>query len=416
VLVLESLKSNNLTTMQMLFTDDQITDILESHVRQGGGIHELLRMTLEAIMRGERQAFLEDWGSGNKANGFRSASAYGHGQKLEFKVPRDRLGAFRPLIMGLLRDQDEECDRLVSSLYSKGLTQSQVSDVFEQVYGKQYSTSSISRMLDGIREEVNMWMSRPLEKHYPVVFIDALYVKVRTLGSVEPEAFFVILGVTPERTREVLALGHLPTESATGWAALLDEIKSRGVESIGLLVADGIKGLDEALALRFPETPLQRCVVHLMRRITSKVKVKDREAVAQDLKEVFTTGIRDDKPKDGWNRLQSFCEKWGKRSRSIKMMVGNPWYLNYFTYLNYDCRMQSMIYTTNWIERLQRDFRRVLRMRAVMPNPESVLLLMAKTAMDKKAYTRKVPKLAFDKSLFPDGGHDHHLENQQDLF
>ena len=153
-----------------------------------------------------------------------------------------------------------------------------------------------------------------------------------------------------------------------------------------------------------------------MRRITSKVKVRDREAVAQDLKEVFTTGIRDDKPQDGWNRLQSFCEKWGKRSRSIKMMVGNPWYLNYFTYLNYDCRMQSMIYTTNWIERLQRDFRRVLRMRAVMPNPESVLLLMAKTAMDKKAYTRKVPKLAFDKSLFPDGGHDHHLENQQDLF
>jgi putative transposase len=244
--------------MQMVFTDDQITDILESHVRQGGGIHELLRMTLEAIMRGERQAFLEDWGSGNKANGFQSASAYGHGQKLEFKVPRDRLGAFRPLIIGLLSDQDEECDRLVSSLYSKGLTQSQVSDVFEQVYGKQYSTSSISRMLDGI------------------------------------------------------------------------------------------KGLDEALALRFPETPLQRCVVHLMRRITSKVKVKDREAVAQDLKEVCTTGIRDDKLQDGWNHLLSFCEKWGKRSRSIKMMVGNPWYLNYFTYLNYDCRMQSMIYTTIW--------------------------------------------------------------------
>jgi transposase-like protein len=152
--------------------------------------------------------------------------------------------------MGLLRDQDEECDRLVSSLYSKGLTQSQVSDVFEQVYGKQYSTSSISRMLDGIREEANMWMSRPLEKHF---FIDALYVKVRTLVAMVPEAFFVILGVTPERTREILASDHLPTESATGWAALLVEIKSRDIESIGLLLADGIKGLDEALALRFPE-------------------------------------------------------------------------------------------------------------------------------------------------------------------
>lgn len=135
----------------------------------------------------------------------------------------------------------------------------------------------------------------------------------------------------------------------TGWTALLVEIKSRGVESIGLLVADGIKGLDEALALGFPETPLQRCVVYLIRRITSKVKVKDREAVALDLKEVFTTGIRDDKPQDGWNRLQSFCEKWGKRTRSIKMMVGNPWYLIYVTCLNFDCRMQGMIYTTNWI-------------------------------------------------------------------
>ena len=164
----------------MLFTDHQITDILESHIRRGDELNDLLSMTLDAVMRGERQAFLEDWCLGNKGNGFRPATAYGHGQKLEFKVPRDRLGAFSPLILGLLRNQDEECDRLVSALYSKGLTQKQVSEVYEQVYGKHYSASSISRMLDGIREEVTLWLGRPLEKSYPVVFIDALYVKVRS--------------------------------------------------------------------------------------------------------------------------------------------------------------------------------------------------------------------------------------------
>lgn len=385
----------------MLLNKEQITELLAYQVESGAGVQELLTMTLEAIMRGERRGFLDQWGDGNKGNGYRNGSAYGHGQKLELKVPRDRNGAFRPVIMGLLRDQDEECDRLVSALYSKGLTQSQVSEVFENVYGKHYSKSSISRMLDDIREEVNTWLNRPLEKYYPLVFIDALHVKVRSLGSVDPEAFYVMLGVTPERTREVLAIGHLPTESATGWNSFFAELQARGVEKIGLVVADGLKGLDQALAQHYAKCPLQRCVVHLMRQFATKVKSSYKAELVEDLRQVFVTGDPNDTPEKGWERFQAFCQKWGKRYKFFKKPAEDPWYLNYFTYLNYNYQIHSMIYTTNWIERLQRDFRRVLRMRAVMPNAEAVLLLMSKTAMDKAAYRRKVPKLNYEPRLFP---------------
>lgn len=387
----------------MQLSTEQITELLANHVESGAGVQELLRMTLEALMRGERRSFLDEWGSGNKGNGYRKASAYGHGRKLELKVPRDRNGAFQPVIMGLLREQDEECDRLVGALYSNGLTQRQVGEVFESVYGEHYSKSSISRMLDDIRLEVSTWLSRPLDKRYAIIYIDALYVKIRSAGKVDPEAFYVMLGVTAERTREVLAIGNLPTESSTGWNGFFAELKLRGVESVGLVVADGLKGLDEALAMHYPDTPLQRCVVHLMRNFTAKVKPAHRAAMVQDLREVFKTGDSSDNPEAGWNRFQTMCSKWsGKKYKSFQAISENPWYLNYFTYLTYDARIQSMIYTTNWIERLQRDFRRVLRMRSVMPNAESVLLLMGKTAMDKTSYRRVVPKLIYDRILFPD--------------
>ena len=385
----------------MHLSTEQITELLANQVEHGAGIQELLRMTLEALMRGERRSFLDEWGSGNKGNGFRQATAYGQGRKLELKVPRDRNGAFQPVIMGLLREQDEECDRLVGALYSNGLTQRQVADVFESVYGEHYSKSSISRMLDDIRLEVSTWLSRPLDKHYPIIYIDALHVKVRSAGKVDPEAFYVMLGVTCERTREVLAIGNLPTESATGWNGFFAELKLRGVESVGLVVADGLSGLDEALAMHYPNSRLQRCVVHLMRNMMARVKPAHKQQLVHDLRDVFMTGDTSDTSEAGWERFQAVCRKWGGKYKTFRNLENNPWYLNYFTYLSYDARIQSMIYTTNWIERLQRDFRRVLRMRAVMPNAEAVLLLMGKTAMSKSAYTRAVPKLGYDQVLFP---------------
>ena len=173
-------------------------------------------------------------------------------------------------------------------------------------------------------------------------------------------------------------------------------------KKIGLTVVDGLKYLEEALASIYPGTALQKCVTHLKRNLLSRVRHGDKGELANDLREVFRTGDRTYTPEKAWIAWQELCKKWGKDYRSIKRMGADPFYRYYFTYLNYHYRIQAMIYTTNWIERLQRDFRQVLRMRGAMPGEESVIVLMAKTAMDKTAYYRTLPAVDMDKSLFPD--------------
>ena len=152
----------------------------------------------------------------------------------------------------------------------------------------------------------------------------------------------------------------------------------------------------------FPNVPLQRCTVHLKRTLMDKIKHGDKSALAEDLRDIFRIGERAYTRDLAWSRWQDFCDWWGKTYRSFKMMRDNLYYMDYFTYLDYDYRIQSMIYTTNWIERLQKDFRQVTKMRGAMPNDESVLTLMGKTAMDKNSYGRQLPRIDYDKTLFSD--------------
>lgn len=383
----------------MELTKLQIRQAIANHVDKENGLNDVMEVMLEAMMKAERKVFLENNQDNNKANGFRPGKAYGSGRILEFRIPRDRHGQFQPMILTMLRNQEEECERLIGSLYAKGLTTSQVSEVFEELYGKHYSKSSISRMLDGIREEVDQWIQRPLEEYYPIILVDAIHVKVRSENNVSTQAFYVVVGVTPERHREVLSIMQLPQESAHGWKELFINLHKRGVKRIGLMIADGLKGLDTALSSIYPGTPLQRCVTHLKRNLFAKVKIYDRVKLAEDLRDVFRTSDSSDSVEKGWLRWNEMCAQWGGRYKSFKLMQDNLDYRDYFTYLAYDYRIRGMIYTTNWIERLQRDFRRVLRQRSSMPG-ESVTTLMGKVAIEKKSYKRAIPKLNYEKSLF----------------
>lgn len=383
----------------MNLTKEQLLDVLSKHVERERGLQDLLEITLESFMKAERKEFLEA-NPGNKGNGYRLGKSYGHGRQLEFRIPRDRFGNFHPVIYAMLKDQDEESMRLAGSLYTKGLTQSQVGDIFEEVYGRHYSKSSISRMIDYLREDTEQWLTRPLESSYPIIFVDGIQIKLHRNKRVENEAFYVVLGVKPDRTREVLGIYNRPVESANGWEDVFRSLQERGVENIGLLVADGLKYLENSLALVFPGTPLQKCVTHLKRRLLSKVRHGDKMEMADDLREVFRTGDSSYTPEQGWDSWCDFCNKWGQNYRSFRSLREDSTYRYYFTYLNYHHNIQGMIYTTNWIERLQRDFRRVLRMRGAMPNEESVMVLMAKTAMEKTSYYRALPKLDREKTLF----------------
>lgn len=386
----------------MEYTKEQISELINKHSEREHGLQDLLEIMLESMMSAERGEYLSGDRTGDKGNGYRLGHTYGQGRTLEFRIPRDRYGNFHPQILAILKGQEEECEKLAGALYAKGLTQSQVGDVFDEIYGEHYSKASISRMLEYLRKDVGEWLCRSLDEYYPVLFIDCVFIKVHRRRSCASEAFYVMVGVKDDKTREVLGIYDRPTESATGWCEMLNEIRKRGVGNIGLIVADGLGGLDEAVSASFPGTPLQRCTTHLKRNMMNRVRHGDKAELAEDLRQVFRTGDESYTVEKAWDRWQALCGKWGKDYRSIRNMSGDPLYKSYFTYLNYHPRIQSMIYTTNWIERLQKDFRRVTRMRGAMPNEESVLLLMGKTAMDKEAYYRQLPGIDCDKTLFPD--------------
>lgn len=386
----------------MHFTKVQISELMCKHAEKENGLHDLMEIMLESMMVAERSEFLHE-NPQNKGNGYRFGHAYGQGRKLEFRIPRDRYGNFHPQLLAILRNQEEECDQLAGVLYTKGLTQEQVGDVFEQIYGQHYSKSSISRMVDSVRTQVNAWLERSLESYYyPVMFVDCVHIKIHRKRSVSSEAFYVALPVTEEDRRDVLGIFDIPTESAKGWSDIFDTLKERGVQKIGLMVADGIKGLDVVVGEKFPSTPLQRCVTHLKCNMFAKVSHGDKGALASDLRDIFRTGQRDYTIEMAWKKWQDMCERWGKDYRAFKLMRNNADYKAYMTYLNYAPEIQSMIYTTNWIERLNRDFRRVTRMRTAMPSEESVLTLMGSVNMEHKAFDRLLPNITCDKTLFPD--------------
>jgi putative transposase len=387
----------------MNITKVQLRDLIANHIQQKNGLNEVLEITLNAMMKNERSIHLEQ-ADDNKANGYRPGRVYGHGKLLELRIPRDRNGEFYAKVLALLRSQQAETDKLVSALYGQGLTQSQVGQVFEQLYGRHYSSSQVGRMIEWMREDVAAWNSRPLETRYPVVFIDALWVNVRR-DSVQKEAFYVVLGVKEDRTREVLAISHQPSESATGWGILLEELRDRGVESIDLIVADGLSGLEDSVTRVYPDATFQRCVTHVKRRMLARVRSDDKAELADDLRQVFATDRSDDDPQQGWQRWQKMCEKWQRKYKKFAKLKTDPLYRACFRYLKYDHRMRSMIYTTNWIERLHKDFRRVLKARNSMPDEDSVITLLGTVAMNKKAYRKKVPKLNYEEGLFRKNSH-----------
>ncbi len=383
------------------FTKEQLSEVMCKHAEKENGLHDLMEIMLESLMVAERGEFLREQADHNKGNGYRFGHSYGHGKKLEFRIPRDRFGNFHPKILAILRDQEEECEKLAGSLYTKGLTQSQVGQVFDEIYGEHYSKSSISRMIGFVRQEVSQWLERGLDAYYPVVFVDCVHIKVFRKKKAATEAFYVILGVTEEGTREVLGIYNSPVESATGWGYMFDDLHERGVECIGLMVADGLSGLDKVIGEKFPGTAFQRCTTHLKRNMLARVRHGDKKQLADDMREVFRTGDKNYTIEMGIQAWKDMCLKWGKAYLSIRRLAENEDIGFYFIYLNYVPQIQSMIYTTNWIERLQKDFRRVTRMRGAMPDEGSVIVLMGRTAMDKESYQRVIPRIREDKTFFP---------------
>jgi len=381
----------------MNFTQRQITEILDEIANGKNGYQELLKLSLESIMRSERNEFNEE--NSDVSNGYRRGSILGHGGKLELIIPRSRHHNFYPLILALVKEQNEEVKTLAYELYSSGLTTEQIGNLFDKLYGHQYTKSSISNMMSNARIDIQSWLHRKLEKRYPIIYIDATYWHTRRIDSVSSEAYYTVLAVREDRTREVLSVINHPTEGSSNWREEFEELKARGLEEINLVVSDGLQGIENVVAEVFPMATVQFCTVHLTRNILSKTKPCDKQLISKDLKEVLDPSNPKDNAIKGYERFTVFINKWIKKYPSLKTYL-LPRNKLYFNYLNYHVEIRRMIYTTNWIERLNRNYKRTLRMRSSMPSPESVIFLLGSVACKRNEYKMPIYQFTYETKLF----------------
>ncbi|MCW2121144.1 IS256 family transposase [Flavobacterium sp. 7A] len=377
----------------MNLTHDQISELLLKIAKSENGTNLLMQMTLDAFMKSEKHLDQQE-NPGDYANGYRLRKARGFGKEMVLKVPRMRNGTFYPVLLNVLRDEDEEHRKLIFSLYKKGLTTEQVSDIYEEIYGKEYSKQQISYIMKDSREEVSIWLQRKLESHYLVLYIDATFVHTRRDKSVSKEGYYTVLGVKEDGSREVLSIVNHPTEGALLWQNELEALKNRGVQIIGLVVSDGLTSIENDIEQVFPTAKNQLCVVHIKRNILAVFPRVKRLEVAEELLEFFAIDTKNVAPVEAFKNLCKFVEKHKKSSPSLKSF-SNERNTAYFTYLNYPITIQRMIYSTNWIERLNRDYKSILKMRGAIPSPELVLFLMGAVSMEKEHKSYKFTVTTF---------------------
>jgi transposase-like protein len=384
-------------------SNDQLQTLFNNKAEALNGMNEILTITLNAIMHGERTAYLqENKEPSNKANGYRPVKVRGYGRQLALAIPRDRLGTFKPILMLTLKEEEEELKNLCFELYREGLTTRRISSMLEKIYGKKYSKSSVSLMSQSFKESMEAWRNRRLEQKYLVVYLDALQAKVRR-ENVQGEAFYVALAVKEDYTREVIAIENQPTESASGWKELLCNLKERGLEDIELVVADGISGLEDTVLSIFPKASFQKCVTHFKRNVLHKVRPKDKALVAAELASIFDIGDHTYKKSVAYARATHVASKWSSKYPFLKTKLDKNNLRCYLTCLDFDFKVRSMLYTTNWIERLNKTFRRGLKIRNSMPSVDSVLLLLSAIAYDtgQKTYSYPVHNLKKEPKFQP---------------
>lgn len=384
----------------MDLTKKQTEEELSKYLSKENGLNEVLEMMLNAMMLSERSEFLSKE-SNNKGNGYRNGFVFGYGSQIELRIPRDRRSEFIPTILALFREQESYLKEVSFQLYSKGLTTRDISDVMETIYGNHYSKSSISNISQSFYAQMQAWRERDLSPHYLALFIDGLHVKVKRNNRYENECFYIILGLREDYTREVISIVNLPSESSSGWRLIFEELKSRGLESIGLLVSDNLPGLYKVISEQFPNTPHQKCVVHLQRNLQAQVRGSDKSELAEDIRNVLLPDHENHTPQKAQQLFEEVAKKWESRYKSLARYMLKMEVQPYFTYLNYSTKIRRMIYSTNWIERFNRSARRTLKVRGAFPNEESVLALITSVAIDKgdKSYKYPIHNFKFETKL-----------------
>jgi putative transposase len=310
-------------------------------------------------------------GSGNSRNGHSVKTVLSEDGAIEIAVPRDRNGTFEPRLVPKGQRRIDGFDERIISLYARGLSVREIQAHLEEMYGVEVSPDLISRVTDAVLEDVRDWQSRPLDAVYPVVFFDALRVKIRDEGLVRNKAVYIALAITGEGDKEVLGLWIEQTEGAKFWLKVMNELKTRGVQDVLIAVVDGLKGFPEAIGASFPQTIVQTCIVHLIRNSLAFVSWKDRKAVLPGLRAIY----RADTAEAALVELEAFEAEWGRRYPAIGQSWRRAWQ-HVVPLFAFPPAIRKMIYTTNAVESLHRSLRKIIKTRGSFPTDEAAVKLL----------------------------------------
>ena len=341
-------------------------------------LRELKRRTLQSMLDAEMEEHLgyekhspKGYNSGNSRNGTSKKTVLTEDSALEVRVPRDRNGTFEPKVVEKGQRRLKGFDDKVIALYARGLSTRDIRAHVEEIYGVDIAPSLVSRITDQVLADVQAWQTRRLERVYPIVYFDALRVKIRHEGQVRNMAVYVVLAIDVAGHKQVLGLWIAENEGAKFWMRVMTELSNRGVEDILFACVDGLKGFPEAVEAVFPQTTVQTCVVHMIRQSTHMVAWKNRRAVIADLKPIY----RAPSEAAALQALDSFEATWGDTYPSI----GESWRRNWARIaplFGYSEPVRRAIYTTNPIEGVHRQLRKVLKTRGLFPTTDSVVKVL----------------------------------------
>lgn len=366
-------------------TTDELLDILmkdykkpEDLIGENGLLKQLTKRLLERAMQAEMTDHLgydkhapTGKNSGNSRNGTSKKTVTGEFGNLDISVPRDRNSTFEPIIIPKGESRFTGFDDKIISMYARGMTTRDIQGHLQEIYGVDVSPTLISQVTDAISEEVKLWQNRPLDEVYPIVYLDAVRIKVRHDSRVINKAVYLGIGVNIHGIKEVLGMWTAENEGAKFWLQIVTELKNRGVKEIFIACVDGLKGFPEAIESVFPQTQVQLCIVHMVRHSLNYVSWKQRKEVADDLKTIYQAPTVDMAAEN----LETFAAKWDASHPTIAKSWRNNWE-RIIPLFSYPPEIRKAIYTTNAIESLNMSLRKVTKNRGHFPSDDAMFKLL----------------------------------------
>jgi putative transposase len=360
---------------------DELIDELLKQGRKPEDIQSLLKQLTKAVVERAMQAEMKEHlgyekhdpvgaNSGNSRNGVTRKTLRGEFGEVEIATPRDRNGEFEPQIVRKNQTRWTGFDDKILSMYARGMTTREIQGHLEEMYQVEVSPSLISEVTDGIMEQARAWQNRPLEPFYGVVFLDALYVKMRHDGRVENRAVYVALGINLEGRKEVLGLWTSANEGAKFWLNVLTELRNRGVKDVYLVCVDGLKGFPQAIESIFPQAQVQLCIVHMVRASLNYVTWDTRKKVVADLKPIYKAATADEAER----QLDEFAKKWPCYPAIVRLWRDR--WEQVIPFFAFPEEVRKVVYTTNAVESLHMSLRKIIKTRGSFPTEEAAIKLL----------------------------------------